>query len=340
MKKFGFILLLFALQAGVVFGQKTLKTEGGKQEKSVSKVVSEDKQSSSRVIFQSDFPLSYKSNMGDITEKDVRRGRDNGRNSDTIYFFLPPEDCKRTIIISTDGYSSAKVMVELSTKSTYQFDVFDPVIIASYQGNYDRAVDFLTDGIYTEALKSFKVAKECKDIPADNDIDDRIAKTNNCIKYSNNALRCFEKAETLRKMPNRVITSNQDSVTYFHNLAKRFRGEVLKINPADKVCLKYNEDYDEILPQIDRVVTGKVVDNLNQSIAIPNVSIYGITNNGKSELLATSGDDGSFSVWVNGKFETVNFVPENNPNYQKPYSQKLELGQHYKLFIKLAPKKR
>ena len=108
MKKFGFILLLFALQAGVVFGQKTLKTEGGKQEKSVSKVVSEDKQSSSRVIFQSDFPLSYKSNMGDITEKDVRRGRDNGRNSDTIYFFLPPEDCKRTIIISTDGYSRSE----------------------------------------------------------------------------------------------------------------------------------------------------------------------------------------------------------------------------------------
>ena len=136
------------------------------------------------------------------------------------------------------------------------------------------------------------------------------------------------------------ISSNTDSVTYNHNISKRFRDAVLQMNSTDTYCAEYNDKYEEILPQIDRVVTGKVVDNLNQGKALADISIYGILNDGQKERLGETGTDGSFSIWVNGKYHTIEFSPDNNEDYNKPYTQRLDIGKHYKLFIKLAPRKR
>lgn len=334
-----YLLILACFVSMTLSAQKKLEAEGGKEEKSVS-IKMKDNKPSSRIIIESTYPLVYKSNMGDVSVENIARGVANGINVDTIYFYLNADDNKRVITISSDGYSSVKLNVQLLPKETYRYLVFDPNEKYTYQGNYDKGVEFFVMGNYVEALKSFTNAQKCEDVPTESDIEERIATVKKVAKYSHNAKALFEKAEKLRMTPNRVLNSNTDSVTYYHNLAKRFRNEVLKLNNTDAYCLKYNEEYETILPQIDRVVTGKVVDNLNQSIPIANVTIYGTTEYGQTEKLGESASDGTFSIWVNGKYDAISFCPENNPNYQKPYNQKLELGQHYKLFIKLAPKKR
>ncbi len=81
---------------------------------------------SSRVIVSSSFALSYSSNMGDLAAKDVGSGIVNGLNSDTLYFYLMPDDPKRIVTISTDGYPSIDVPFTFSPKETYRCLIYDP----------------------------------------------------------------------------------------------------------------------------------------------------------------------------------------------------------------------
>lgn len=337
MKKASLILLCF-LNVLTIYAQKKLEVEGSQEQKSVSTKI-KDGVTSSRVIIESEFPLTYKSNMGDITNENVVKGILNSIYVDTIYFFLQPDDNKRVITISTDGYSSVKLSLQLNSKETYRYNVFDPNMKYTFQGNYDKGVEFFVIGNYTEALKAFSAATECPDVPSKHDAFVRIDNCKKASRYINNAKVLYEKAEKIRLTPNRIIESNTDSVTYYHNLAKRFRNEVLNINETDAYCKEYNEKYNDLLPEIDRIVTGKVVDNMNQGQAIAGVTIYGITDNNMHKLGQTD-ENGNFSIWVNGRYKRISFSPEQIDNYEIPFTQRLEIGQHYKLFIKLAPKKR
>ncbi len=82
---------------------------------------------SSRVIVSSSFALSYSSNMGDVTNESVGYGTVNGLNTDTLYFYLTPEDdCKRRITISAEGYPPIIVPFVFAPKETHRCFVFDP----------------------------------------------------------------------------------------------------------------------------------------------------------------------------------------------------------------------
>ncbi|MFI3304059.1 MAG: tetratricopeptide repeat protein [Rikenellaceae bacterium] len=127
MNKIKFYLLavsLICVHANQAVAQ-WLEVKNEKDERSISIKV-KDGVPSSRVIVSSSFPLSYSSNMGDITNESVGYGVVNGLNSDTLYFYLAPDDCKRRITISAEGYPSVVVPVTLGPKETYRCFVFDP----------------------------------------------------------------------------------------------------------------------------------------------------------------------------------------------------------------------
>ncbi len=96
---------LFALLSVCVFTNNAmaqwLEAKSEKDERSISIKV-KDGVPSSRIIVSSSLPLSYSSNMGDVTNDNVGYGVVNGINSDTIYFYLV-DDYKRTLTIMAEG---------------------------------------------------------------------------------------------------------------------------------------------------------------------------------------------------------------------------------------------
>lgn len=104
---------------------QTLKTQGGRDEMSVSTAV-KNGVPSARVIIQSPLKLNYKSNMADLTSEDIVRGYANEFNVDTLYFYIVEGDNKRRLTISADGYASETLPFHFAAKQTYKYLIFDP----------------------------------------------------------------------------------------------------------------------------------------------------------------------------------------------------------------------
>lgn len=129
--KIPFILLIASICTSA-YSQR-LEAQGDKDEKSVS-IKMRGELPSSRVIVESSLKLSYKSNMGDLSESEIGRGVANSINSDTLYFYLPVEDNKRRVTISADGFSSVILSFSFQPKETYRYVIFDP---SKYNSNDD-----------------------------------------------------------------------------------------------------------------------------------------------------------------------------------------------------------
>ncbi len=121
--KFIFVSLMLCLYSNNVAAQ-WLEVKNEKDERSISIKV-RNGVPSSRVIVSSSLPLSYSSNMGDVTNETVGYGVVNGLNSDTVYFYLV-DDYKRTLTISAEGYPPVSVPLVLGPKETYRCLVYDP----------------------------------------------------------------------------------------------------------------------------------------------------------------------------------------------------------------------
>ncbi len=139
-----------------------LEVKSEKDERSISIKV-KNGVPSSRVIVSSSLPLSYSSNMGDVTNETVGYGVVNGMNSDTIYFYLA-DDYKRTLTISAEGYPPITVPFVLEPKETYRCFVFDPnkkneevspsVNTAQWQFTMAQNFDFGRDGFSEDQVEA------------------------------------------------------------------------------------------------------------------------------------------------------------------------------------------
>lgn len=118
-----FLLVFLSFIGSSALAQK-LEVKGGQDETSVSIRMKNDVPSS-RVIIQSPLDLNYRSNMNDLGPEDVVRAQANKMNVDTLYFYTDPQNCKRRVTVSADGYASEVLSFTFKPKQTYNYLIFD-----------------------------------------------------------------------------------------------------------------------------------------------------------------------------------------------------------------------
>ncbi len=118
------VLLVACFPISNLYAQK-LEVTVEKDEMSVSTKVKSDVPSS-RLIVSSAIQLNYTTNMSEIDADDIYHGVVNGMYSDTIYFYLTPDDCKRRVSFMAEGYPTETASFVLLAKETYKCLVFDP----------------------------------------------------------------------------------------------------------------------------------------------------------------------------------------------------------------------
>lgn len=125
------IILIVALifQSSLSFAQ-IMEIKGGVDIRSISSKTN-GSATSSRVIIQSNLALEYTTNFGDIPRENIASGIVNELNVDTLYFFLDPNDNKRRLTISCQGYASEIIPLQLMSKTTYNYVIFDPYLRAN-----------------------------------------------------------------------------------------------------------------------------------------------------------------------------------------------------------------
>ena len=110
-------------------------------------------------------PLSFSSSM----DKSADPFRTEIQGSDSVYYIAFPTGNRyrgRELTISSPGYSSIVIQLDLQPKQLLSLQVTDPnalVDAGCYRGHRNRGVEEIKKSNYEEARNQFVVARECSD---------------------------------------------------------------------------------------------------------------------------------------------------------------------------------
>lgn len=111
-------------------------------------------------------PLKFISSM----DKSANPFRTELQGSDSVYYIAFPTGNRyrgRELTITSRGYSSAVIPLELQPKQLLSFQVFDPnsqVDAGCYRGHRNKGMEEIKNSNYAEARSQFLVAKNCSDV--------------------------------------------------------------------------------------------------------------------------------------------------------------------------------
>ena len=138
-------------------------------------------------------PLSFSSSM----DKSADPFRTEIQGSDSVYYIAFPTGNRyrgRELTISSPGYSSIVIQLDLQPKQLLSLQVTDPnalVDAGCYRGHRNRGVEEIKKSNYEEARNQFVVARECSDCNQEEN-ESNIALVDSLILYRQKGDEAFK----------------------------------------------------------------------------------------------------------------------------------------------------
>ncbi len=131
MKTIALLLLSITLLNAPIFAQSTLKADGGKADRSVSRYTKEidgKRVPSARVILESNLILDISNSDDSIIKDSVETLLlPNGMTQYTLVFYMTNPQIAPSILVRSEGYDDYTIEnIELSSKQTNKYYIFDP----------------------------------------------------------------------------------------------------------------------------------------------------------------------------------------------------------------------
>ena len=162
MKKFITVCLL--LIGNLSFAQNVLEVENISQPNDVYS--SPNDEAAIIIRCKESIPLKFISSM----DKNAEPFRTELQGSDSVYYIAFPTGSRyrgRELTITSWGYNSAVIPLELEPKQLLSFRVFDPnatVDAGCYRGHRNKGIEEIKNSNYEEARNQFIVARSCSDV--------------------------------------------------------------------------------------------------------------------------------------------------------------------------------
>ena len=162
MKKMIFSACLF-LMGNMAFAQNILEVKNISQPNDVYSSANDE----AAIIIRchQSIPLSFVSSM----DKSAQPFRSELQGSDSVYYIAFPTGNRyrgRELTLSSPGYYSVSIPLELQPKQLLSFQITDPnalVDAGCYRGHRNKGMEEIKNSNYEEARNQFIVARECSD---------------------------------------------------------------------------------------------------------------------------------------------------------------------------------
>lgn len=141
-----------------------------------------------------------------------------------------------------------------------------------FQHNMGVAENAYVNGLYRDAYFAYKDALECDDVETPQIVKKKMKNSAILQNAKEKVMKDVEKAENYRK------EHRLDSCMVYYQEAHKFSTAILKMNPNDSYCMRFNRDFPKLAEGLPRMVSGKVVDaarlDMNmQSMPLANVYV-------------------------------------------------------------------
>lgn len=129
-------------------------------------------------------PLKFESSM----DKSAEPFRTELQGSDSVYYIAFPTGKRyrgRELTVSSRGYYSATIQLELQPKQLLSFQITDPnalVDAGCYREHRNKGINEIKNSNYTEARNQFILARDCSDCKKEEN-DKNIALTDSLILF-------------------------------------------------------------------------------------------------------------------------------------------------------------
>ncbi|MCD8260622.1 MAG: hypothetical protein LUD15_03285 [Bacteroides sp.] len=208
-----------------------------------------------------------------------------------------------------------------------------------FQQKFSIGDEYYKDGLYDEAERYYRLAKECSDRDPSVDIDNKLKDVAYCSTLRKRINDLMLRADILEKQP-ADLDSEIDSVYWYRSNIIDGLKLLQRKNPADDFCSATSiASLENDLKNSSRYIGGIVTDLEYTNQVLANVIIYGSENenaNPKSMVrLGESGADGKFKVQVPNKYTILYFEHGKDKDYNKPVRVNITNGKLYKYHVKL-----
>lgn len=159
-----FITVCLFLSGSLSFAQNVLEVKNISQPNDVYS--SPNDEAAVIIRCNQSIPLKFISSM----DKSADPFRTELQGSDSVYYIAFPTGSRyrgRELTITSWGYNSAIIPLELQPKQLLSFRVFDPnatVDAGCYRGHRNKGVEEIKNSNYEEARNQFIVARSCSDV--------------------------------------------------------------------------------------------------------------------------------------------------------------------------------
>lgn len=168
---------------------------------------------------------------------------------------IPPET-EYSLRLTVGGNPEVKSFVvgQLAQKDGVEIAVSVVQESSCFRHNESMAENAFINGLYREAYFAYKDALECDDKEDEGMIKKKMRNSAILTNAKSRVMKHVEKADAFRR------NGEMDSCMHYYQDAYKYAAAILKMNPNDSYCIRFNRDYAKIRSELPRVVSGIVVD--------------------------------------------------------------------------------
>lgn len=189
MKKIFMLMAVLALTSQVITAQNVFELTDISQPNDIYS--GEENEGAVLIRCSHSIPLRFSSSM----DKSAEPFMTDIQGSDSLYYIVFPTGKRyrgRQLTISSNGYRSVTIDVDLEPKQLLSYQIIDPnsmVDAGCYRGHRNKGISELKNCNYSEAKNQFELARECSDVNKEEN-ERNIALVDTILRYrtlANNA---------------------------------------------------------------------------------------------------------------------------------------------------------
>ncbi|MCH4156333.1 MAG: tetratricopeptide repeat protein [Muribaculaceae bacterium] len=262
------VFLIFALMSVAAFSQRTMEVK----DVTPDGAVYSGEENEAAVIVTCPvqmYPLTFESSMD--AKVDVRKVDSiSGRYQFTIVFQCGKRYRGRSLTITSNGYTSLIVDLELEPKQYKKLDINDPnatVGVSCYRENRNKGNEAFKKGDYDEALDYYRTSTQCSDVDSI-EIGKLIAVSDTLRRIRNEANAAYETHDFVKaiQLYAKCVTLNPDDkfIVDRQNECEQSHNVACYTNFNNAETYYNNKNYDSALTFYKKVVSQNC---LNSSMA-------------------------------------------------------------------------